>query len=452
MTEILVVDDDEKILILIKTFLEREGYQVITALDTKRALKLASQRTFDLGVIDLRLKETDGIELMQAIHLITPGLPIIILTGFATIETAVEAMKKGACSFLTKPLKIGEILPHIQNCLKTTELSREVKRLRSIVDGEFIFENIIGKSDKMINVKSQVIQAAEVDSVVYIQGESGTGKELIAKSLHLASHKKNGPFVAINCAAIPENLLESELFGYERGAFTGADRRKKGLFLQANNGTFFLDEISEMSYIMQAKLLRVLEDKKVYPLGGSGRPVDVDTRILAASNKNLAAEVKKGNFRQDLFYRIHVIAIEIPPLRERKEDIILLARYFLTKYADRMNKEIIGFSSAASQKLLRYEWPGNVRELENAIESAVVMSFQNIITEDLILPARQVKEEGLKSFKEARENFEKNYLIQLLERTGGNVTAAAKIAGKYRADLYELLKKFNLKPANFRKK
>jgi len=403
-------------------------------------------------VIDLKLEQPDGMKLMQAIHEITPELPIVILTGFATIETAVEAMQKGACGFLTKPLKFREFLPHIQNCLKTSELTREVERLRSIVEGKYSVDSIIGKSDKMAKVKSQIIQAAEVESVVYIQGESGTGKELIAQSLHFASSRKNGPFVAINCAAIPETLLESELFGYERGAFTGADRNKKGLFLEAHKGTFFLDEISEMPFSMQAKLLRVLEDKKIYPLGGSGRPVNVDARILAASNKNLEDEVKRRNFREDLFYRIHVIAIEIPPLRERKDDITLLASYFLTKYAARMNKNIKGLSPAATQKLLAYEWPGNVRELENSIESAVVMSLQDIITEDLILPARKINNEGLISFKEARENFEKDYLIQLMELTGGNVTKAAKIADKYRADLYDLLKRYNIVPADFRNK
>jgi len=452
MTEILVVDDDKQVLILIKTFLEREGYKVVTASGKKRALNLAKKKKFDLGVIDLKLEQPDGMKLMQAIHEITPELPIVILTGFATIETAVEAMQKGACGFLTKPLKFREFLPHIQNCLKTSELTREVERLRSIVEGKYSVDSIIGKSDKMAKVKSQIIQAAEVESVVYIQGESGTGKELIAQSLHFASSRKNGPFVAINCAAIPETLLESELFGYERGAFTGADRNKKGLFLEAHKGTFFLDEISEMPFSMQAKLLRVLEDKKIYPLGGSGRPVNVDSRILAASNKNLEDEVKRRNFREDLFYRIHVIAIEIPPLRERKDDITLLASYFLTKYAARMNKNIKGLSPAATQKLLAYEWPGNVRELENSIESAVVMSLQDIITEDLILPARKINNEGLISFKEARENFEKDYLIQLMELTGGNVTKAAKIADKYRADLYDLLKRYNIVPADFRNK
>jgi two-component system response regulator GlrR len=272
--------------------------------------------------------------------------------------------------------------------------------------------------------------------------------------------------VAINCAAIPENLLESELFGYQKGSFTGAHQNKKGLFAQADGGTFFLDEVSEMPMNMQAKLLRVLEEKAVHPIGArtpvkvdarilaaSNRtPVKVDARILAASNKNLEEAVKEGNFREDLFYRIHVIVIQLPSLRERKEDIPLLAGHFLEKYSKQADKKITGFSPSASQKLLRHYWPGNVRELENTIESAVAMADKNVITEDLILQTQQFADEGQKFLKDAKKDFEKNYLIQLITLTKGNVTEAAKLAGKYRADLYELLKKYNLNPADFRKK
>jgi two-component system response regulator GlrR len=257
--------------------------------------------------------------------------------------------------------------------------------------------------------------------------------------------------VAINCAAIPENLLESELFGYQKGSFTGAHQNKKGLFAHAHGGTFFLDEVSEMPMNMQAKLLRVLEEKSVHPIGAR-TPIKVDARILAASNKNLEEEVKAGNFREDLFYRIHVIVISIPPLRERKEDIPLLAAHFLEKYAKQTGKKITGFSSPASQKLLRHHWPGNVRELENTVESAVTMADANVITEDLILQTQQFADEGLKFLKDAKKDFEKDYLIQLITLTKGNVTEAAKLAGKYRADLYELLKKYDLNPADFRKK
>jgi two-component system response regulator GlrR len=283
-----------------------------------------------------------------------------------------------------------------------------------------------------------------------ISGESGTGKELIAKTLHLASSRKNEPFVPINCAAIPESLLESELFGYEKGAFTGATQSRKGLFAQADGGTFFLDEISEMPLTMQAKLLRVLGEMAFYPLGGQ-KMVRVNVRMIAASNKNLEEEVKGGKFREDLFYRIHVIHIPIPPLRERIEDIPLLARHFLRKYAEKAKKDIVGFSATAFQKLMIHHWPGNVRELENCVESAVAMAHQEVITEDLILQGSATRQDGPKSFKSAKADFEKEYLIQLLQITNGNITEAGKLAGKHRADLYELLKKHSLDPHVYRK-
>jgi two-component system response regulator GlrR len=295
----------------------------------------------------------------------------------------------------------------------------------------------------------QVAQAAKTDSNIYVYGESGTGKELIAKNLHIASSRKDGPFLAINCAAIPETLLESELFGYEKGAFTGATRSKKGFFVLAHKGTLLLDEISEMSSAMQAKLLRVLETMEFHPLG-SEKAVKVDVRIIVASNKNLEEEVDKGTFRKDLFYRIYVIPIKLPPLREKKEDILLLAEYFLQKCTKKMKKDMKGFSESASQKLMLYHWPGNVRELENTIERAVAMSIKDVITEDLILPTQEMEKKGLQPLKNAKEDFEKDYLVQLIGLTQGNVTQAAKLAGKYRADLYELLKKYNLKPTDFR--
>jgi len=320
-----------------------------------------------------------------------------------------------------------------------------------MVKERYGFQNIIAKSETMEKVLEQVSRAAESDSNVCIEGESGTGKELIAKSLHLASSRQDGPFVAINCAAIPETLMESELFGYQKGAFTDAYKNKHGLFFQANDGTFFLDEISEMSPAMQAKFLRVLQEKEFYPLGG-GKTIKVNTRFIASSNKNLEEEVKKGRFREDLFYRIHVIVIQLPPLRKRKEDVILLADHFLNKYAQEAQKDIVGFTPEAVQKLMLHDWPGNVRELENTVEGAVALTTQNIISDELILPTLSFEDAGLKPYKNAKESFEKNYLIQLIELTHGNVSQAAKLAGKYRADLYDLLKKHDIKPEDYRKK
>jgi two-component system response regulator GlrR len=387
---------------------------------------------------------------MQDLHQIHPEMPVIILTAYGTIKSAVAAIKKGAYSYLTKPFDHEELLLQTRNSLERSRLTKEVKNLKKIVKERYGFENIITKSEKMETVLDQVAHAAESDANVFIEGESGTGKELIARTLHLASSRKEGPFVAINCAAIPETLLESELFGYQKGAFTDAARNKKGLFLQAHQGTFFLDEISEMALSMQAKFLRVLQEKEFYPIGAQ-KTINVDTRFIASSNRNLEAEVKKGAFREDLFYRIHVIVIQLPPLRRRKDDIPLLANYFLNKYARETQKDITGFTPSAIQRLMLHNWPGNVRELENTVECAVALASQNIISDDAILPDHNAPEGGLQSLKDAKENFEKNYLIQLIELTCGNVSQAAKLAGKYRADLYQLLKKYDIKAADYRR-
>lgn len=449
MLKVLVVDDDENILKLIKMRLEVEGYKVETASNAEAALEIARAETFDVALLDYKLADKNGIALMTDLFQLNPEMPVIILTAYGTIKGAVEAMKKGAFGYITKPFDYDELLLQIRNCSEKSGLSKEVKRLRNLVEGKYGFENIVGKSEAIAKLLEQVGQAAQVDSFVYISGESGTGKELVAKSLHLASSRKNGPFVAVNCAAIPETLLESELFGYEKGAFTGATQSRRGLLAQAEGGTFFMDEISEMPPTMQAKLLRVLSEMVFYPLG-SNRTVKVDTRIVAASNKNLEEEVKQGRFREDLFYRIHVIHLKVPPLRERKEDIPLLARHFFRKYADKMKKDAIGFSQGAFQKLMAYDWPGNVRELENCVESAVAMTDKKVISEDLVLQSKAASASGPMAFKDAKTEFERQYLIHLMEITEGNVSQAAKLAGKYRADLYELLKKHELDPEKFR--
>jgi len=451
MNNILVVDDDQNILNVIKLRLEANNYCVATTLQAEEAVKIAKNKIFDLALLDFKLASKNGIELMEDLHQIDSEIPIIILTAYGTINNAVQAMKKGAYSYLTKPFDDQELLLLIKNGLEKRKLSKEVKRLRAIVKEMHGLENVVGKSKKMKMIMEQVIQAAKTDSNIYIYGESGTGKELIAKNLHVASPRKDFPFLAINCAAIPETLLESELFGYEAGAFTGATRRKKGIFVLAHKGTLFLDEISEMSPAMQAKLLRILETREFHPLG-SEKIVKIDIRIIVASNKNLEEEVEKGTFRKDLFYRIHVIPIKLPPLREKKEDILLLAEFFLQKHTKKMKKDMKGFSASASQKLMLYDWPGNVRELENTIERAIAMSIKDVITEDMIHSTRDIENKYLQPLKNAKEDFEKDYLVQLIGLTQGNVTKAAKLAGKYRADLYELLKKHNLKPTDFKSK
>jgi two-component system response regulator GlrR len=451
MGKILVVDDDVNILKVIKFRLEAEGYQVTTAGKAEAALKLATDTVFDFALVDLKLNGINGIQLMENLHQLNPEMPVIILTAYGTIESAVEAMRKGAYSYLTKPFNYDELLIHTRNCLEKTRLTKEIKSLKKVVKNRYGFDNIIGRSQKMEEVLEQVTKAADSDSTIIIEGESGTGKELIAKTLHLASPRAEKQFVAINCAAIPETLFESELFGYEKGAFTGAVQNKEGLLFQAQGGTFFLDEISEMPPSMQVKLLRVMQEKEFFPVGGR-KTIKMDIRFIASTNKNLKEEVKNGNFREDLFYRIYVIDIQLPPLRERKGDIPVLSHYFLDKLSKDMNKKITGFSSTALQKLMLHSWPGNVRELQNTIESAVTMANENIIGDDLILPALNAEVMDLKPLKDAKENFEKNYLLQLIELTEGNMAQAARLAGKYRADLYELLKKYDLKPSNFRKK
>ncbi len=382
--KILIVDDDVNFLELLKVRLESADYEVVTHSTEEEAIKAVQEQPFVLSIVDLQLIKQDGISLMEEFHKINPELPVIILTAYGSIESAVEAMKRGAFNYLTKPFDPRELLFQVEHAIEKQKLSHEIKRLRNLIKEQYDFKNIVAKSEKMQRILEQVSRIAETDSTVFIYGESGTGKELIAKAIHLSSERKEKPFVPINCAAIPETLLESELFGYEKGAFTGALKSTKGLLVQANEGTIFLDEIGDMPLSMQVKLLRFLQERQLYPIG-SKNPIEVDVRVIVATNKNLAEMVKEGQFREDLFYRIHVIPIHLPPLRERKEDIPLLVEHFLKKFNQQMKKDVKGVVPLAMQKLMLYDWPGNVRELENIIEYAVAMTQHNMITEDLIL-------------------------------------------------------------------
>jgi two-component system response regulator GlrR len=450
LPKILVVDDDKNLLELLKMRLESANYEVVAVLREEDAVNEMKNQVFDLSIIDLQLFNMDGISLMEELHLINPDMPVIILTAYGSIESAVEAMRRGAFNYLTKPFDPRELLFQIENAFEKRRLTNEIKSLKGLLKERYDFKNIVAKSEKMQRVQELVSRVAETDSTIFIYGESGTGKELIAKALHLASDRKDKPFVAINCAAIPETLLESELFGHKKGSFTGAVRDSKGLFVQAHEGTIFLDEIGDMSLSIQAKFLRVLQEKQFHPIG-SEKPVEVNVRVIVATNKDLEAELKEGRFREDLFYRIHVIPIYLPPLREREEDIPILVEYFLKSFSQEMGKGVKRLAPAAMQKLMLYDWPGNVRELKNTIEYAVAMTQEEAITEDLILPAKGILQEPLIHLKEARENFERGYIIRLLELTKGNVSKASNLAGKYRADFYNLLKKYNLRPENFKK-
>jgi len=448
--KLLIVDDDRNILELIKMRLESLDYEVRATQDEEEAKKAVMEQVFDLAVIDLQLLHQDGISLMEELRLKSPELPVIILTAHGSIESAVEAIKRGAYTYLTKPFDARELTLHIARALENRRLTSEIDRLRELLSEKYDFKNIIAKSAKMRMVLESVSRIANTDSTVYIHGESGTGKEAIAQAIHLASGRKDNTFVAVNCAAIPETLLESVLFGHVKGAFTGAIKSSKGLFAQAHEGTIFLDEIGDVPLPIQAKLLRVLQERQFHPVG-SEQQLEVDVRIIVATNKNLEDQVKQGLFREDLYYRIHVIPIELPPLRERREDIPLLVEHFIKKFGEKMKKNVKGLTPVALQKLMFHEWPGNVRELENTIEYALAMTTQDMITEELILPTKSSEPEDLvKTLKNARDAFEKTYLIQLLEITRGNVSIAAKMAGKYRADFYMILKKHNLDPAAFK--
>jgi len=451
MRRILVVDDDRNLLELIKIRLESAQYDVDSAMNEEDAVEKARNQVFDIAIIDLHLINKSGITLMEEIHVINPEMPVIILTAYGTIESAVESMKKGAYSYLTKPFDAHELLLQIEKALEKQKLSTEISRLKGLLTDKYDFSNIVARSEKMQRVLEQVLRIAKTESTIYIYGDSGTGKELVAKAVHLISERNDKAFVDINCAAIPESLLESELFGHEKGAFTGAVRTRGGLFTQANGGTIFLDEIGDMPLSIQAKLLRVLQERRFYPVGGK-EPVEVDVRLIVATNKDLEEEVKKGRFREDLFYRIHVIPIYLPPLSDRREDIPPLVDHFLRIFTTNMNKKIKGLTPQAMQILMMKDWPGNVRQLQNTIEYAVAMAQEDYITEDLLQHQKEISPEELKPLKEAKANFEKSYIIHLLEMTQGNVSQAAKMAGKYRADFYNLLKKYNLKPIDFKKK
>jgi len=449
--KVLIVDDDRNLLELMKMRLESSGYAVATAPGAQEAKAAVAADVFDLAILDLQLGEQNGIALMEDLHRVLPDMPVIILTAHGSIGSAVEAMKRGAATYLTKPFDARELVLHIERGLENRRLASEVSRLKGLLAERYGFENIVARSEAMARVLEVVSRVAPTDSTVYIHGESGTGKELIARALHLASSRKEKPFVAINCAALPETLLESELFGHEKGSFTGAVRTSKGLFAQAHEGTMFLDEIGDMPLSIQSKFLRVLQERRITPVGGEGS-VAVDIRVIVATNKDLDKQVAQGLFREDLYYRIHVIPLELPPLRERKDDIPLLVDHFLRKYGKQMNKDVKRLAPRAMQRLMLHEWPGNVRELENTIEYAMAMTRDDTITEEGVLPAKAgMTDEPLKPLKEAKDAFEREYLINILKVTSGNVSSASELSGKYRADFYNLLKKYELNPGDFKK-
>ncbi|GIW47513.1 MAG: sigma-54-dependent Fis family transcriptional regulator [Deltaproteobacteria bacterium] len=447
---ILIVEDDEIFLKPLVKNIERAGYRVATTATAQEALNLLKEEDFDLVITDKKLPDMDGVELVRHIKTENPDTAVIMMTAFGTIESAVEVMKLGAEDYIVKPFSNEQILIAIEKALKLQELSFANKCRINKYRERFTFKNIVTQSKKMMEIFELVKNVVDLDTTVLIYGETGTGKELLANVIHFNSPRREKPFVKVNCAAIPEELFESELFGFKKGAFTGANENKRGLFQMANGGTILLDEIGEIPLRLQPKLLRVIEDKKVISLG-SERSVDIDVRIIATTNKNLKIEVEKGNFREDLFYRLNVIPIELPPLRERKEDIPLLAKFFLRKYAEKFNKPVKHISEKAINTLLNYSWPGNVRELENIIERAVIVEKTDTITDIDLYPTKEkINQVDLNtSFKMAKakviEDFEKAYISGLLEMYGGKLAQAAKHAEMDVKNLWEKMKKYGIK-------
>ena len=447
--KVLVVDDERSHRQMLDAVLSEEGYEVWEADDGETAIAAVEERFYDLIMMDIRMNRVGGIEALGKIKEISPGIPIIIMTAYASVRTAIDALKKGAFDYLTKPLDIDELKILVNKALRHHQLEQENLFLKEQLGNRFDFSNIIGRSAAMSELFETIALVAPTEATVLITGGSGTGKELIANAIHQNSPRRDQPFIKVNCATLPETLLESELFGHEKGAFTGAIARKHGRFHLAHTGSIFLDEIAEMTSVTQAKIHRVLQERQFESLGSS-HTVEVDTRVIAATNRNLEEDIRKGQFREDLYYRLNVVTLKIPPLHERREDIPLLSGFFLKRYAKKNQRLIKGFNPRAMDLLMRYDWPGNVRELENVVERAVILARGDMITPaefpdalreldaeiaDLAIdlsPGRSLKE------------VEREMIIRTLEETGGNRTHAADILGISRRTLQLKLKEYHI--------
>jgi DNA-binding NtrC family response regulator len=440
---ILVVDDEPVQREMVAGFLKKQVFEVTAADSAERALELFREDAFDLILTDQKMAHMSGLDLLQAVHTINPETPVILITAFGTIEAAVAALKQGAIDYLTKPLNLDELLFRIRQVSDRYRIINENRELREALRERHRIEGIIGESGQMLEVLSLVRRVASSEATVLIRGESGTGKELIAKAIHFASPRASGPLVKVNCAALPEALLESELFGHEKGAFTGAIGSRQGRFELANGGTIFLDEIGDLSLHLQAKLLRVLQEREFEKVGSS-RPVQVNVRILAASHRPLEDLIKAGQLREDLYYRLNVVTIIIPPLRERRSDLSLLINHFLRHYAEKNGKTIRGLTPEGRDILLRYDYPGNVRELENIIERAVVLTRDDVIgSSDLPLTVQDPEVDGDRetNLTVAVEGLERHMIREALARSDGVQTHAAELLGiSERALRYKLIK------------
>ena len=447
---ILVVDDDPSHRTMLKTLLSGWGYAVSEADDGSAAVQEVHHQPFDLVLMDIRMLKVSGLQALPEIKRFNPAIPVIIMTAYSSVETAVEALKAGAYDYLTKPLDFDELRIGMERAMDHTQLKEENRLLRERLGNRFDRRNIIGRSQVMEKLLETVAQVAPTEATVLVTGESGTGKEMLAGAILYNSPRRESPFVKINCAAITESLLESELFGHEKGAFTGAYRRKDGKFLLAHQGSVFLDEISEMSPAMQVKLLRVLQEREFTRVGGE-EVIKVDVRVIAATNKELLAEIEAGRFREDLFYRLNVVRLTLPPLRQRKEDIPLLAQHFLKIFAEKNHKRVKGFTPQAMDRLLRHEWPGNVRELMNAVERGIVMAQRPYLgPEDLTLIPEVSSSQEKAPMQEAvgagmpLEEVEKTTILKALDASGGNKSETARKLGITRKTLLAKLRKYGV--------
>lgn len=455
---VVIVDDDKELRLLLKDFFTAEGYRTSVfglATDVLRAFGVGATESrieiqpesVDLIISDINMPHVDGMELVQRLKQVCPKVPVILITAFGSIESAIEAIRRGAYDYIVKPFKLTEMRVTTDRALEYRKLGRENSVLRQEVKRSWALGEVVGKSQGMKEVFDLVARVSQANANVLITGESGTGKEMVARAIHNSGPRKNNPFVAINCTAIPESLLESELFGHAKGSFTGAVQQKKGLFEEADGGTLFLDEIGDMNPSLQAKLLRVIQERKIRPVG-SNLTKEIDVRIIAATHKDLKAGIKQGIFREDLYYRLSVIPIVIPPLRHRKEDIPILAEHFFRKYSAANGSKATGFTKTAIQKLMNGKWEGNVRELENVVERAVVLCANSLIDESDIPSSEAATADQF--FGTATSDFptieaiEKRYIALVLEKTGGRKDKAAQILGINRRTLYRKEREYGL--------
>lgn len=446
--QIIIIEDDERMLNLLSKVLKKEGYAVVPCLDGITGLKKLEENTFDLAITDLRMPKMDGMEVLKSIKDVSPDTYVIVMTAFSSVDSAVKAMKRGAYDYISKPFKMDEMTMIIKRALEEKSLRKEIASLRKEVSNRYQFANIIGKSKVMQDVFDLIDRVSASRSTVLIYGKSGTGKELVAKAIHYNGPNRERPFIAINCSAMQDTLLESELFGHVKGAFTGAISAKKGLLEEAQGGTAFLDEIGEVSLSTQVKLLRVLQEREIKSVG-STETKKIDIRLITATNQDLQEKVKTGEFREDFFYRLNVIPIVLPELKDRVEDIPLLVDHFLMKYQTQEKAEIKSMAKETMALLLNYDWPGNVRELENVIERAITLGrHQDILPEDL--PPYFTKKEFLPLIHKdedkdmALEEVEARHINKILRKTNGSRTEAAAILGIDRRTLYRKIKKYKL--------